>query len=515
MSTKAPADSDPEPVPETETAPLSRDLGLLDATAIVMGSMIGSGIFITSAESARLVGSPGWLMIAWLVAGVLTICGALCAGEVAAMMPHAGGQYIFLREAYGKPVGFLFGWSTFIVVQTGTIAAVAVAFAKFVGVFLPRISADRYLLPPIELGAYAISLSTQQAVALLLIVVLTGLNMQGLKAGSLLQNTFTITKTIALIGLVVIGLVGINRLAAAFTSSWWDPTANGWTLPTADKDVAALGVAGTLGFVMVFGKALVGPLFSQTAWNTVTFTGGETRDPGRVLPRALLLGTSSVVLLYLLANAGYILTLPFDGIQHADQDRVGTATMNAVLGPIGESIMAAAILISTSGCVNGLILSGARVYYAMARDGLFFKPIGTTNRHHVPAVALVLQGAWSCLLTLPRTVEVAKTDLAPGKYGNVYNQLLEYITSADLSFYTIMVASVIVLRWRMPTADRPYRTPFYPVPALIYISLACLVILDLLIVVPKTSGMGFLLVLTGFPVYFLWRAVNRARSSKA
>ncbi|MFO0959917.1 MAG: amino acid permease [Isosphaeraceae bacterium] len=506
MSTKASAETESQP----ENAPLSRDLGLLDATAIVMGSMIGSGIFITSAESSRLVGSPGWLMVAWLVAGVLTICGALCAGEVAAMMPHAGGQYIFLREAYGKPIGFLFGWSTFLVVQTGTIAAVAVAFAKFVGVFLHNISADRYLIPPIELGAYAISLSTQQAVALLLIVVLTVLNMQGLKAGSLLQNTFTITKTVALIGLIVIGLIGANRAAAAFTSSWWDPGANGWTLPRADKDVAALGVAGTLGFVMLLGKALVGPLFSQTAWNTVTFTGGETKDPGRVLPRALLLGTSSVVLLYLMANAGYILTLPFEGIQNADQDRVGTATMGAVLGPIGVSIMAAAILISTSGCVNGLILSGARVYYAMARDGLFFKPIGTTNKNHVPAVALVLQGIWSCLLTLPRTVEVAKTAQTPGKYGNVYGQLLEYITSADLSFYTIMVASVIVLRWKQPGAERPYRTPLYPIPALIYIGLACLIILDLLVVVPRTSGIGFLLVLTGIPVYYLWTAARKS-----
>jgi APA family basic amino acid/polyamine antiporter len=488
----------------TEAKPqLSRDLGLLDATAIVMGSMIGSGIFITSAESSRLVGSPGWLLAAWAVAGVLTVTGALCAGEVAAMMPHAGGQYIFLREAYGRPVGFLFGWSTFIVVQTGTIAAVAVAFAKFLGVFVPEVSAERYLVSPIELGPYALSLSTQQLTAILLILALTFLNTRGLKAGSTLQNTFTITKTAALIGLIIVGLIGANKAGAAFTADWWGPAANGWTLEAADKDVAKLGLAGSIAFVMLFGKALVGPLFSQTAWNTVTFTGGETKDPGRVLPRALLLGTTSVVLLYLLANVGYVLTLSWDQIQHADQDRVGTALMDTVLGPVGVYIMAGAILISTSGCVNGLVLSGARVYYAMARDGLFFRGIGTTNSRHVPAVALALQCLWACLLTLPRTVE------GPGKYGNVYGQLLEYITSADLSFYTIMVASVIVLRSKAPLAERPYRTPLYPLPALVYIGLACLVILDLIVVVPWTSGIGFLLVLTGVPVYFIWTAFNK------
>jgi APA family basic amino acid/polyamine antiporter len=437
---------------------------------------------------------------------VLTITGAISSGEVAAMMPQAGGQYVFLREAYGRPVGFLFGWSTFLVVQTGTIAAVSVAFAKFLGVFFDEVSDTSYLLPPVVLGSYALSLSTQQLVAIGVIVVLTLLNMQGLKAGAILQNVFTITKTLALVALIIVGFIGANRAAAAWTSSWWESKANGWSLATADPALSSLGVVGTLGFVMLLGKAMIGPLFSQTAWNTVTFTGGETRDPGKVLPRALFIGTSTVVLLYLLANFAYIVALPFDAIRKADQDRVGTALMDRVLGEQGVKLMAGAILISTFGCVNGLVLAGARVYYAMARDGLFFRKIGTTNRHNVPAAALVAQGIWASLLTLPRTVVRDASGRATG-FGNVYSQLLEYITSADLLFYTLMVGSVMLLRWRWPHAERPYRTPLYPLPPLLYVVLALLLIVDLLIVAPTTSGIGFLLVLTGIPVYFLWRSL--------
>jgi APA family basic amino acid/polyamine antiporter len=496
------------------TVPLTRALGQLDATAIVMGSMIGSGIFLTSAESSRLVGTPGWLLVAWALAGLLTITGAISSGEVAAMMPHAGGQYVFLREAYGRPVGFLFGWSTFLVVQTGTIAAVAVAFAKFLGVFFAEVSDARYLFAPVVLGPYAISLSTQQLVAIGVIVALTLVNIQGLKAGAILQNVFTITKTLALIALIIVGILGANRAAAAWTSSWWNGEANGWSLAQADPALAGLGIVGTLGFIMLLGKAMIGPLFSQTAWNTVTFIGGETRDPGTVLPRALFIGTSTVVLLYLLANAAYIVTLPFDGIRHAEEDRVGTALMDRVLGAPGVKLMAGAILISTFGCVNGLVLSGARVYYAMARDGLFFRGIGTTNRHHVPAAALLAQGAWASLLTLPRTVVRDSSGEATG-FGNVYGRLLEYITSADLLFYTLMVGSVIVLRWRRPGAERPYRTPLYPLPPLLYVVLALLLIVDLLIVAPATSGMGFLLVLTGIPVYLIWRMLARSGDSSS
>src|ERR671916_297607 len=386
------------PVQTDSTPKLVRELGRLDATMIVMGSMIGSGIFITSAESARLVGSPGWLLAAWGLAGVLTIAGALCCAELAAMMPRAGGQYVFLREAYGPAVGFLFGWSTFLVVQTGTIAAVAVAYAKFLGVLTDSVSAEDYLIPPIAFGGYAVSLSTQQLVAVALIVALTATNMLGLKTGTFIQNTFTFTKTAALLGLILVGLtLGVNRQSAAWTSSWWDPAANGWNPHALQKGLPA---AGAVALAMLLGRAMIGPLFSQSAWNNVTFTAGETRDPGRNLPRALLIGCGSVVGLYLLANVAYVVTLSLPEIQNAAQDRVATAVMEKVLGPTGTTVMAVAILISTFGCVNGIILAGARVYYAMARDGLFFARIGTTNRRHVPALALAAQGLWASFLAL-------------------------------------------------------------------------------------------------------------------
>ncbi len=381
---------------------LLRELGTIDATMIVMGAMIGSGIFITSAESARLIGSPGWLLVAWALSGLMTIAGALSASEIAAMMPRAGGQYVFLREAYSPMYGFLFGWAMFLVVQTGTIAAVSVAFAKFLGVFWPGIAADAYLVEPIRLGSYAVSLSTQQVVALALIAFLTAVNTRGLKLGKWIQNSFTFTKTAALLGLVVLGLtLGANTSAAAWTSSWWDPSANGWDPQTASPDFS---LTGPLALPMLLGLAMIGPLFSQSAWNNVTFTGSEVRNPGRTLPTAMILGTTTVILLYLLANVAYVVTLPLGEIQHAPSDRVGTAALRAIFGPRGEAIMAAAILISTFGCVNGLVLAGARIYYAMARDGLFFRGVATTNRFHVPAVALVAQGLWAAMLVLPVTV---------------------------------------------------------------------------------------------------------------
>jgi APA family basic amino acid/polyamine antiporter len=502
-----------EPTPRTAKAgALHRDIGLLDATMLVMGAMIGSGIFITSAESARLVGAPGWLLLAWALAGLMTVSGAVASAELAAMMPRAGGQYVFLRVAYGPMFGFLFGWSMFMVVQTGTIAAVSVAFAKFLGVFLPFVAADAYLVRPWILGHYALSLSTQQVVALALIVALTFTNTRGLRLGTLIQNTFTFAKTAALLGLIVVGLtLGVSGKAAAWTSSWWDAPANGWSSTAAYG--GSLPVEGQPALVFLLGLAMIGPLFSQSAWNNVTFTGGETRDPARTLPRALFFGTTSVVALYLLANLAYLVSLPFAEIQHAPQDRVGTAAMEAALGPSARYVMAAAILVSTFGCVNGLVLAGARVYYAMARDGLFFKGVGTTNSHHVPAVALAAQGLWASLLTLPVTVA---TDAGTGQptFGNLYSDLLEYIIPVDVTFYMLMVGAVITLRIKAPMLNRPYRTVGYPVPSLIYIGLAVFLVLDFIYLKTKTSGIGFLILLAGIPVYLIWQRLGASQGPR-
>jgi len=486
---------------------LVRELGTIDATMIVIGSMIGSGIFIVSAESGRLVGAPGWLLAAWALSGLMTVSGSICAAEIAAMMPRVGGQYVFLREAYRPMFGFLFGWAMFLVVQTGTIAAVSVAFAKFLGVFFPQVAADRYLVSPIELGSYAVSLSTQQIVAIALIVLLTAVNTQGLKLGKWIQNTFTFTKTAALVGLIIVGfLFGSNLASAAWTSSWWYPAANGWA---SDKAFPDLPFEGWAALPLLLGLAMIGPLFAQSAWNNVTFTGGEVREPGRTFPRAMIIGTFSVVVLYFLANVAYILTLSLRDIQHAPQDRVGTAAMQAILGPAGGAVMAVAILISTFGCVNGLVLAGARVYYAMACDGLFFRGAASTNRHHVPATALVAQGIWASVLVLPVTVSPIASALP--KYGNLYNELLEYVVPVDVTFYMLMVGAVVAFRRKAPGLERPYRTIGYPLPAVIFISLALFLIVDFIYLKPQTSGIGYLIVLAGIPVYLLWTRLGTPR----
>jgi len=492
--------------PNSEATSLVRGLGPVDATMIVIGSMIGSGIFITSAKSALLVGAPGWLLTAWALGGVLTITGALSCAELAAMMPRAGGQYVFLREAYGRPVGFLFGWSLLLVIQTGTIAAVAVAFARFMGVLAPAISETNYLIAPKHIfGSYAISLSTAQLIAILLILLLTATNTRGLKTGKFIQNTFTFTKTAALAGLILVGvLLGWNHGSAAFTSSWWHPAVNGWDPQTVRPGLTATG---TTALVMLLGLAMVGPLFAQSAWNNVTFTGSEVREPGRNLPRALLIGCLTVVALYLLANVAYVVTLPLGTIQKP-QNSVATAVMQAVFNRPGTILMAVAIMISTFGCNNGLILAGARVYYAMARDNLFFKRIGTLNVRNVPAVALIAQGLWAAFLTMPRTV-ITDSHTGVVTYGNVYDQLLEYIVSADLIFYALMVAAVIVMRRKAAQLDRPYRTFGYPLVPLIYIGLAGLFVLDLAYLAPLTAGIGYLLVLTGIPIYVIWAFLLR------
>ena len=485
-----------------ETKKLVRGLSRLDATMIVVGSMIGSGIFLVSAESARLVGAPGWLLIAWGLAAVLTITGALSIAELAAMMPRAGGPYVFLREAYSPGLGFLYGWSQFLIIQTGTIAAVAVAFANFTGVLIGPVSGTNYIIEPIVFGHYAISLSSQQLVAILLIVLLTIVNTRGLEAGKLIQNVFTFTKTAALIGLILVGLLlGWNSGAAAFTSSWWNSAANGWSQQAVQPGLEALGA---FAFVLILGRAMTGPLFSQSAWDNVTFIAGEVEQPGRNLPRALLTGCIGVVSLYLLANIAYITTLSLPALQTAAQNRVASLAMQQIFGTPGIILMSALIMISTFGCNNGLILAGGRVSYAMARDGLFFGALAKTNRAHVPAMALIAQCLWATMLVLPRTVTYNPASNQP-MFGNVYTQLLEYIVSVDLVFGSLSVLAVIVLRWRAPQQPRPYHTWGYPVVPIVFLALSVFLIMNLAYLAPLTSGIGYLIVLTGVPVYFVWR----------
>jgi APA family basic amino acid/polyamine antiporter len=481
---------------------LVRELSLLDATMIVVGSMIGSGIFIVSSESARLLGAPGWLLIAWLLAGVMTITGALCVAELAAMMPRAGGPYVFMSEAYGKPIGFLYGWSQFLIVQSGTIAAVAVAFANFTGILFPQISGTNYIVEPIVFGSYAVSLSVQQLLAIVSIALLTLVNTRGLSVGKFIQNTFTFTKTAALLGLVIIGIFfGWNSGAALFTADLWNSAANGWTLDKVQPAAAALG---TLAFVVVLGKAMTGPLFSQSAWDNVTFTAGEVENPGKNLPRALLIGCGTVVGLYLLANVAYVVTLSLPAIQNAPSGRVAAAVMEQILGAPGVILIAVALMISTFGCNNGLILSGSRVSYAMAKDGYLFAPLARTNDKHVPAMALLAQCIWASLLILPRTVTYPAVGGA-AIFGNVYTQLLEYIVSVDLISAALSVLAVIVLRRRQPALERPYRTWGYPVTPVVFMTLSLFVTLTLVYLAPGTAGIGYLLALTGIPVYFIWR----------
>ena len=481
---------------------LVRGLSLLDATMLVVGSMIGSGIFIVSAESARLVGAPGWLLVAWALAGVMTVTGALCFGELAAAMPKAGGPYVFMSEAYGKPVGFLYGWSQFLIVQSGTIAAVAIAFANFTGILLPQISGTNYLIEPIVFGSYAISLSTQQLLAIASIGLLSFINTRGLEVGKWIQNTFTITKTAALLGLVIVGLLfGWNSGGALFSADLWNSAANGWSLESAQPAAVAFG---SLAFVIVLGKAMTGPLFSQSAWDNVTFTGAEVENPGRNLPLALIIGCAIVVGLYFLANVAYVVTLSLPALQNAPNGRVAVVVMEQIIGAPGLIIMAFALMISTFGCNNGLILSGSRVSYAMAKDGYLFAPLARTNDRHVPAFALLAQCVWACFLILPRTVTFTPGNPAPA-FGNVYTQLLEYIVSVDLISAALSVLAVIVLRRRQPEMERPYRVWGYPLTPIVFLALSMFVTLTLLYLSPGTAGIGYLLALTGIPVYFLWR----------
>jgi basic amino acid/polyamine antiporter, APA family len=490
-----------DPAPGTQDASgldteFTRGLGLYDATMVVVGSMIGSGIFIVSADIGRLVGSPGWLLGAWLVTGLLTLMAALSYGELAAMMPRAGGQYVYLREAFSPLWGFLYGWTLFLVIQTGTIAAVAVAFGRFLGVLWPTVSESHYLIPPVHLSTgYAVSLSTAQLVGVLLIAVLTWTNTRGLDYGKLIQNVFTTAKTGALAALVIVGiLLGWN--ADAVGANFGDL----WTPRGTVEVVPGLTAATAFGLFVAVCVAQTGSLFSADAWNNITFTAGEVKNPRRNIPLSLALGTAIVIGLYLLANVAYLVTLPLSAIQTAPSDRVATATLNVIFPGYGAILMAAAIMVSTFGCVNGLILAGARAYYAMARDGVFFANAGTLNPAKVPAWALWLQGGWAAFLVLPRTFNPATSS-----YGNLYGNLLDYVISAALIFYILTIAGIFRLRATRPDVDRPYRAVGYPVVPALYIAGALAILVVLFAYRPATTWPGLVIVLLGLPVYFAWR----------
>jgi APA family basic amino acid/polyamine antiporter len=441
----------------------------MDATTLVVGSMIGSGIFIVSADMARQLNSPGLLLMTWVATAVLTLIAALSYGELAAMMPHAGGQYVYLRESFGPLAGFLYGWTLFLVIQTGTAAAVAVAFAKFLGVFVPSISAKHYLV-----GSGRIGLTTQQLIAIVVIALLTAINARGIRTGAMVQNIFTVAKTAALLGLIALGfLMGRNpeAVAANFTGFWRNAK---WDFQT----------------IRLVGVAMVGSLFSADAWNNVTFTGAEVRNPRRNLPLALGLGVAIVSALYIATNFVYLNVLPLAAIQGAPEDRVATATAAVMFGPVAVQLMAAAIMISTFGCANGLILTGARVYWAMALDGLFFRKVATLHpRTHAPVFSLIIQGVWTMLLTL----------------SGSYNDLLDYVIFAVLLFYILTIAGIFRLRRTRPDAERPYRALGYPVLPAAYMAAAGLIEILLLFYKPGYTWPGLIIVLLGVPVYFVWR----------
>ena len=459
------------------------ELTLLDAVMLVVGAMIGSGIFIVSADIARNMNSSGGLLLVWVAAGVITLFGALSYGELASAMPRAGGQYVFLREGLNPMTGFLYGWTLFMVIQTGTIAAVAVAFARFLGVFFPSVSPDVFLSfgtvnLPFELGAIELGLSPQRVVAILVIALLTWVNTRGIREAKWVQNTFTFAKTGALIALILLGIT-IGRQADAIGANFSD---------------MFLGMPSGSTLLLAFGAAMVGALFSSDAWNNVTFAAAEVKNPARNLPLALAIGTGVVTVLYLTANLAYLSALTIPELQNAPQDRVGTLLLQSIFGEPGAYLMAGAILVSTFGCINGLILAGARVYYAMARDGLFFQSAGRLSKHNVPQTALIVQGVWTALLTLTGT----------------YGQLLDYVIFAALVFYALTTLALFRLRAKAPDLPRPYKAFGYPViPAFYMISAAAIAVI-LLFAKPAYSVTGLIVVLLGIPVYFLWRGRTQA-----
>lgn len=441
----------------------SKKLSLLDCTMLIIGSMIGSGIFIVPAAMSRDLGSPFMLLLAWFVTALLTIIAALSYGELAAMMPKAGGQYVYLREAYNPLFGFLYGWTLFTVIQTGTIAAVAVAFAKFSGVFFPFISPQHILL---QIGSFTIQ--TQQLLAIAIVWLLTFSNFRNVKSGAFLQNVFTFTKIGAIVFMIGAGL---------YFALTHETQTQDFSIPEQTSSYSYWGI---------FCVALVGSIFSSDAWNNVTFTGGEIDKPERNLPLSLVLGTSVVLGIYIFINYVYLQVLSFDAIQQAENDRVGTLLLQTVFGDVGMYLMAALIMISTFGCINGLTLSGSRVYYAMAKDKLFFAKAGTLNQNASPQFALIIQAVWTSILTLS------------GSYGD----LLDYVVFAVLIFYVLTVAGIFVLRTKQPNTPRPYKVLAYPYLPTLYILLATFICINLLIYKPDYTYPGLGIVLLGIPVYY-------------
>lgn len=454
-----------------------KSLGLLDAVLLVSGSMIGSGIFIVSAYMMRELGSAGWLMVAWIVAGFLTVMAALSYGELSAMMPNAGGQYVYIQRAFGRLTAFLYGWTVFTVIQTGVIAAVAVAFAKFSAVFFPALSPQNVLA---DVGIFKVNAA--QLLAIASIIFLTWLNSRGVKDGKLIQFVFTSAKLIALFALIIFGLwVGIGSDAwSGNLNSLWDAS----RLITKEGVTTITPLSGW-SLLPVLGVAMVGSLFSSDAWNNVTFIAGEIRNPGKNLPLSLFIGTVIVTSIYMLANLSYLALLPIQEIQSASEDRVGTAAAKVIFGDSAVYLMAGLIMISTFGCNNGIIMAGGRLFYAMAKDGLFFKPAAELNRNAVPGFALWIQAAWASVLCLS------------GKYGD----LLEYTTFASLLFYIVTIAGLFVLRKKEPETHRPYRVFLYPWLPLFYIIFASAFCLNLLINSPEFTMAGLFIVALGFPVF--------------
>ncbi|QBB69164.1 amino acid permease [Pseudolysobacter antarcticus] len=468
---------------QSENTTFKRSLGLLDGTMLVAGSMIGSGIFIVSADIARTVGSAGNLLLVWLISGLMTIIGAVSYGELSAMFPQAGGQYVYLRESYNRLIAFLYGWSFFAVIQTGTIAAVGVAFAKFTAYLFPALGDQNILF-----AAGSFHISAAQLVSIVLIVMLTYLNSRGVKGGKIVQTTFTLAKLLSLAALVIFGLL-LGAKAGVWDANW----EHAWIGGTRDATGATV-LASTTGVALLSALAvsMVGALFSSDAWNSVTFIAGEIENPKRNVGLSLFLGTAIVSALYVLTNLMYLAVLPMSAIASAESDRVAVAASHVIFGGTGTLVIAVMVMVSTFGCVNGLVLSGARVYYTMAQDGVFFRKAGNLNANRVPGYGLWIQCLWASALCLT------------GKYGD----LLDYVVFVVLIFYILTIGGIFILRAKQPNVDRPYKAFGYPILPALYIVLAVAICVALLIWKPTFTWPGLIIVLLGIPIFYGMRAIN-------